>query len=143
MIALGALVLVFIAIVVVTMIATQGAILTGGVPIGSVSFSDGDIPGFPVYPEAEQSLETGNISIPDDMRRVIGTREDDWKRYLSNASPQEILTWYDQALEAAGFEKGSPRESGILVFPQGDMRYALYIVVVDGQANIIAAVGRE
>ena len=45
-------------VIVVAIVATGGTILTGGVPLGGVSFTSGDIPGYPVYPRATQSTES-------------------------------------------------------------------------------------
>ncbi len=122
---------------------TSGGSGTRGVPSAGVSFTSGGIPGVPVYPNAAQSTDSAGVAIPDDMRRVIGTREDRWKRYLTDDSPDEVLSWYNQAMEAAGFQQGGPRESGVMVFPHGDIRYALYVTVADGRTNIILAVGWE
>ena len=140
---LGGVVLVLIILVVVAIISSQGRILTGGVPLGGVTFTSGGIPGVPVYPDAEQSTDSAGVDVPDDMLRVIGTREDQWNRYLTDDSPDDVLSWYSQAMEEAGFQQGGLRESGVLIFPHGDTRYALYVTVSEGRTNIILAVGME
>ena len=122
---------------------SSGRSATKGVPSAGVTFTSEGIPGVPVYPAAAQSTDSAGVAVPDDMRRVIGTREDRWTRYLTDDSPDEVLNWYGQAMEAAGFEQGGPRESGVVVYPHGDIRYALYVTVADGLTNIIIAVGWE
>lgn len=129
-------------IIVLVIVCSRGTIFTGGVPLGGVTFTSGDIPGFPVYPGAVQSTESKGVSVPDDMRRVIPQRQGQWKRYLTADSPQKVLDWYDQAVPA-DFQRAQPRESGVKVFFKGGFRYGLYITAAEGRTNIILATGRE
>jgi hypothetical protein len=134
---------VLILFLVIIIIGTKGAILTGGVPLEGLEFSAGGIPGVPVYPDAVQSTESEGVSVPDDMRRVIGTNDDQWKRYLTDASKEEVEAWYVDAMPQAEFRAGSERESGVLLFFAADTRYAIYVTVIEGQTNIIIAAGKE
>jgi hypothetical protein len=141
---IGVLLAACVCLVLAVIVATQGTILTGGVPLGGVTFTSGDIPGVPVYPGAVQSTDSAGVSLPDDMRRVIGTREAVWKRYLTGDSPAQVLAWYDQAIAKAGYQKGQSRQSGVVIFfPSGDVRGALYVTTVQGKTNIILATGKE
>jgi hypothetical protein len=140
---LGVLIAGVIVLIVIALIGTQGKILTGGVPLGGVGFTTGSIPGFPTYPGAEQSTDSSNVTVPDDMRRVIGSKEDQWKRYLTDDALADVIAWYEQAMVDAGFESSAPRDSGVRVYFQGDYRFALYVMPLEGRTNIILATGLE
>jgi hypothetical protein len=115
----------------------------GGVPLGGVTSTSGDIPYHPTHPAATQSTERAGVAVPDDMRCLIGAREDQWKRYLTDDDPADVLAWYQEAMAAAGFRTGSPRESGVAVFFESDWRYTMYVTVTDGKTNVILAKGKE
>lgn len=132
-----------VVMVVLTIISTKGTIFTGGVPFGGVTFTSGDILDMPLYPGAQQSTDSSGVSIPDDMTRPIGSDEAKWKRYLTDDSPDEVRDWYQQELTDAGFSEPSHRESGADIYPEGDVRYGVYVMELDGQTNIILAVGNE
>lgn len=143
LITLGSVAGLVMVLVIILVVSSKGTILTGGVPLGGVKFTAGNIEGVPVYPGAEQLTDNEGVSVPDDMRRVIGSKEDQWKRYVTDDEPQAVKDWYAQAMVDAGFTAGAPRESGILIFPTGDTRYAVFVTVVEGRTNIIVAAGKE
>ncbi|MBW8010288.1 MAG: hypothetical protein FVQ83_03460 [Chloroflexi bacterium] len=140
MISIGVLLVLLVGLII---LSAGGTIFTGGVPLGGVSFTSGDIPGVPLYPGAEQSTDSSGVSIPYDMHRVIGSDEAQWKRYITVDSPDEVRAWYLEALADAGFGEPSHRESGADVYPEGDVRYGVYVIELDGRTNIILAVGNE
>lgn len=130
-------------IVVIVIVGSRGTIFTGGVPVGKVNFTSGDIPGVPAYPGAIQTTDNTGVTVPDDMRRVIPQKDDQWKRYLTSDSPEKVLAWYDKEFLRLGLNKSQPRESGMLLYTNSDTRYGVYAVVAQGKTNIILAVGKE
>jgi len=143
LILLGGLVVALVLVVVLVIVGSRGTILTGGVPLGGITFTSGDIPRVPAYPGSTQSTDSKGVSVPDDMRRVVGTKEAMWKRYLTGDSAEQVLAWYDKAITDAGFEAPRLREAGLLLFTTGDRRYMVYVTSVQGQTNIILAAGKE
>lgn len=116
-------------------------IFTGGVPLGGVQFTDADI-GVPEYPGAQPTTEDAVVIIHDDMRRLVGTlRNARWKLYTTDDSRAKVLAWYDQAMQKEGWRKGSPRESGVVIYLGKDPFVALSVVPIGGKTNILLVAG--
>lgn len=115
--------------------------MRGGVPLGGVTFTGGDIAGMPVYPGAVQTTDGAGVNVSDDMRRVIGGGGQ-WKLYLTDDSEEQVLAWYEAAIAEGGFRRSQPRESGEVLFFSGETRHMLSLRQARGKTAIVLAQSR-
>jgi hypothetical protein len=109
-----------------------------------VTFTNGNIPGdvpLPIYPGAVQSIESMDITVPNDMTPGVPTTE--WRRYITDDKPDQVIAWYAQALSEAGFSYKGVRDTGAVFFLTGNWRYGMIVITYQGKTNIIIAAGHE
>jgi hypothetical protein len=109
-----------------------------------LTFTAGNIAGdvaLPIYPGAVQSTEGVSIAVPKDMTPGVAATE--WRRYITDDNPDQVLAWYAQALPEAGFSYKGVQNNGAVFFLTGNWRYGMIVVADQGKTNIIIAAGHE
>lgn len=125
-------------------VSTRGMIFTGGVPLGGVTFSEEKVVNFPVYLGAKMTTDDKGITVPEDLRRVVGDKEDRWNRYLTDQSKETVIAWYQTATVEAGLgELAARSDAGAYIVAQGDTRWALYVTSAGGTTSIVIGSGKE
>jgi hypothetical protein len=112
--------------------------------VPSLSFENGNIPGdipLPIYPGAIQSIESIELTVPNDMTTGVPTTE--WRRYITTDELDKVIAWYAQALPDAGFSYKGVRDSGSIFFLTGNWRYGMIVTSIEGKTNFIIAAGHE
>lgn len=109
-------------------------------PSAPVTFTTGDLPGVPLYPDVEQSTSSSELVIPDEMVELFEGVAVDWKRYATSDEVSEVLDWYETELAEAGFTRDPARPSGVVSFARDEHLYALY-VTSDGELTTIVLAG--
>lgn len=109
-----------------------------GEEIANELFPCGDIPGdvpVPIYPGAVQSHDL--IPFPSDKIPItFNINVKALRNYLTTASPDQILSWYEQTLPGAGFEYQKDVERGVLFFYAGNWHYVLFVTTYNDKNYI-------
>ncbi len=75
--------------------------------LGETEFTAGDFADVPVYPGATQSTESDRVLSTMTQVLALVAQEAEWKHYITTASADDVMDWYEDTLSDYGWVTAS------------------------------------